>query len=191
MTPAAGRRRRSPRSLLLLWDRVWLRRWHRYRGPLWLDRLLLALVRLGDGWGWGLVVLVLATTLPLPRFAWMTGQGLFAAALTIPLYAMMKARFRRVRPHQRFKRVSARVSPRDEYSFPSGHTMNNLAIAVSIAFHLPWLWPFALALPVGIGLLRVMFGVHFVSDIVAGTVFGLLVGGIAFLVFPLLVPPPF
>jgi len=57
--------------------------------------------------------------------------------------------------------------------------MNNLAIAASLAFHLPLLWPAALALPVAIGLLRVVFGVHFVSDIVAGTVFGLLTAWIA------------
>ena len=187
----ATRRRRSPRGILLLWDRLWVRRWHRYRGPVWLDRMLLALVRLGDGWGWGLVAGALALALPWPHFAWIAGQGLFAAVLSVPLYAALKASFRRARPHQRFKRVSARVSPRDAYSFPSGHTMNNLAIAAGIAWHLPWLWPFALAMPVGIGLLRVMFGVHFVSDIVAGTVLGLLAGWAAVALYSRILPSPF
>jgi undecaprenyl-diphosphatase len=52
--------------------------------------------------------------------------------------------------------------------------MNNMAVAASLSIHLPWLWPFALALPLAMGLLRVLFGVHFLSDIVAGALLGLL-----------------
>lgn len=186
-TRPSGRAPRWPRGLerLLSWDRLWVQRWHRFRGLVWLDRILLALVRLGDGWGWALAAAALYIVLPWPRFAWIAGQGAFAALLSVPLYMALKAGFRRRRPHRQFRRVSARVTPRDEYSFPSGHTMNNLAIAASIAFHLPWLWPFALVLPAGIGLLRVVFGVHFVTDIAGGAAFGLLVAGMAVLWYPL------
>jgi undecaprenyl-diphosphatase len=64
--------------------------------------------------------------------------------------------------------------------------MNNLAIGVGLALHIPWLWPFALAIPVATGLLRVLFGVHFVSDIVAGTIFGLLAGLASHWLYPYL-----
>jgi undecaprenyl-diphosphatase len=132
------------------------------------------------------MTLLLALLFPRERFLFLAGQGLCAAALSIPLYWVLKSSFRRTRPHMLFKRIVPRVSPRDIYSFPSGHTMNNLAIGVALAMHLPLLWPFALAIPVATGLLRVLFGVHFVSDIVAGSIFGLLAGFAAVWIYPLL-----
>jgi undecaprenyl-diphosphatase len=179
--PRRGRHRR-----LQVWDRLWVRRGQNLRIPEWLDRLLIFFVKLGDGWGWLPIAGLFAVILPLPRFFWIAGQGLFAVCISLPLYWVLKASFRRTRPHALFKRVSARVAPRDAYSFPSGHTMNNLAIAASLAFHLPWLWPLALALPVALGLLRVVFGVHFVSDIVGGTVCGLLAAWAAVAFYPYL-----
>jgi undecaprenyl-diphosphatase len=174
--PGRRGRRGVQRRRLALWDRLWVRRWHRLRGPAWLDRALVLFVRLGDGWGWLGITLLLAMLLPRDRFLFLAGQGLFAAGVSLPLYWILKSSFRRHRPYALFKGIIPRISPRDLYSFPSGHTMNNLAIGVSLAFHLPVLWPFALALPILTGLLRVVFGVHFISDIAAGTVFGLLAG---------------
>lgn len=176
-------KRRSPRGVLLLWDRIWVRRWHRFRGPDWLERMLFVFMKLGDGWGWLGLTLLLALLLPRERFLQLAVQGILAAAITLPLYWILKASFRRARPHALFKRIIPRVSPRDVYSFPSGHTMNNLAIGVSLAWHLPLLWPFALALPIATGLLRVVFGVHFISDIVAGTLFGVTAGILAIVAY--------
>jgi len=183
---ARNPRKRSVRGHVLGLDHVWVRRWQRFRMPVWVERSLKAFVKVGDGWGWLAMTLLLALIFPRERFLFLVGQGLFAAALSIPLYWVLKASFRRTRPHMLFKRVIPRVSPRDVYSFPSGHTMNNLAIGVALAVHLPLLWPFALAIPVATGLLRVLFGVHFVSDIVAGTIFGLFAGFLAVWVYPLL-----
>lgn len=186
-TPEPGRpRKRSVRGRFLGLDHVWVRRWQRFKMPLWMEASLKAFVRIGDGWGWLVMTLLLALLFPRAHFLYLIGQGVCAAAVSIPLYWLLKATIRRTRPHMLFKRIIPRVSPRDIYSFPSGHTMNNLAIGVSLAAHLPWLWPFALAIPVATGLLRVLFGVHFVSDIVAGTVFGLLAGFGAVGIYPLL-----
>jgi undecaprenyl-diphosphatase len=187
--PDPSGRRRTPKRHILLWDRVWLRRWQRLKPPAWLDRILVVFVKLGDGWGWIPVAAGLAAILPAQRFLAIAGQGLLAAAVSVPSYRLLKASFRRTRPYALFKRVAARIPPRDAYSFPSGHTMNNLAIAASIAWHLPWLWPLALAIPLSIGLLRVMFGVHFVSDIAAGAVFGLIAAAGAVALYPALTLP--
>ncbi len=165
---------------------MWVRRWQRLRLPDWLERALQAFVRMGDGWGWLVMTVLLALVTTRERFLFLVGQGVCAAAVSIPLYWGLKATFRRARPYTIFKNIVPRVSPRDIYSFPSGHTMNNLAIGVSLAVHLPWLWPFALAIPVATGLLRVLFGVHFVSDIVAGSVIGLLTGSAAVAAYPVL-----
>jgi membrane-associated phospholipid phosphatase len=52
-------------------------------------------------------------------------------------------------------------------------------VAACMALHLPWLWPLALLVPVSLGLLRVLYGVHFVTDIVGGALLGLAVALIA------------
>ena len=152
-----------------------MRRSGRVQVPLWLHRLLVVFVRSGEGWGWVLVGITLLLVLPKSRVLFLTGQGFVALALSLPVYWLLKATIRRSRPFVLFKSVSARVPPLDTYSFPSGHTMNNMAIAAAMAFRLPWLWPLALVMPVSLGLLRVLYGVHFVSDIVGGVIFGFFV----------------
>lgn len=181
-----GRYRRSMGGRVVNLDHIWVRRWQRLRLPAWLERILLAFVRMGDGWGWLVMTVLLALVTPRADFLFLVGQGLCAAVVTMPLYWILKATIRRARPYTIFRNIVPRVAPRDLYSFPSGHTMNNLAIGVSLAVHLPWLWPFALAIPVATGLLRVLFGVHFVSDIVAGSIIGLLAGFAAVAAYPVL-----
>lgn len=182
------RRKRTPRRRLLAWDRVWVRRWRNFQPPSWLHRFLVLFVRLGDGWGWVAVAAVFAALLPPDRFALLAVQSLFAVAVSIPLYWILKLSFRRTRPYRLLRWVTAKVPPLDTYSFPSGHTMNNMAVAASLAFHLPWLWPLALAVPVTLGLLRVLYGVHFLSDIAAGALFGLAAALLAWKLHALALP---
>ncbi len=191
-SPGGGRRpprrKRTPRRRLLAWDRVWARRWRRIQPPAWLHRVLVLFVRLGDGWGWFLVVAVFAALFTFERFVQLALQALLAVCVSIPLYWILKLSFRRTRPYRLLRWVTARVPPLDSYSFPSGHTMNNMAVATSLAFHLPWLWPLAVAVPLSLGLLRVLYGVHFLTDIAAGAMFGLLAAFVAWRVHEWVLP---
>jgi undecaprenyl-diphosphatase len=182
-TGRGGRKRTLP-GLFRSLDHILVRRWQRIRLHACLEGVLKAFVRMGDGWGWLVVTLALALLYPRERFLFLAGQGVLAAVFSVPLYWVLKATFRRTRPHALFKRIVPRVAPRDVYSFPSGHTMNNLAIGVALAVHIPWLWPFALAIPLATGLLRVLFGVHFVTDIAAGALLGMAAGLAAAAVYP-------
>lgn len=168
-----NRRHRSRRRPLGFWDRLWLRRGRSIRISERARRALVAFVRLGDGWLWILVALLLWVFLPSVLFRRAAATGLLAACISLPVYWGVKAAFRRARPYTLFTWISPAISPRDRYSFPSGHTMNNLAVAAALALHVPWLWPLAVGVPVTMGLLRVLFGVHFVSDILGGLVLGL------------------
>jgi undecaprenyl-diphosphatase len=172
---SSGKKKSTPRRNILAWDRHWMRRSGRIRVPLWLHRVLVAYVRSGDGWGWILVALALLLLYPLPRVLFLMSQALTALLFSLPLYWILKFTIRRARPFTLFKSVLARVPPLDTYSFPSGHTMNNMAVAACLALNLPWFWPLAVAMPLALGLLRVLYGVHFLSDIVGGAVLGLAV----------------
>ena len=65
----------------------------------------------------------------------------------------------------------------DRFSFPSGHTINAFAICGVLACEWPGLAPALGLLAGGIGASRVILGLHYVSDVAAGALLGLLIGG--------------
>ncbi|MEP6908092.1 MAG: phosphatase PAP2 family protein [Pseudoxanthomonas sp.] len=66
------------------------------------------------------------------------------------------------------------ISPEDTFSFPSGHAMGSMTLAMTVillAWPSRWRWPalvLASAFTVLVGYSRVYLGVHFPSDILAG-----------------------
>ena len=154
------------------WEHALVHRLQRIVLPRSLNRLLTIFVRVGDGWGWAIVAGALFIFLPWTRFKTITGQALLAVAISLPVYWGFKLAFRRQRPFSLLSGVSPKVPPLDKYSFPSGHTMNNLAVAMTLALNIPHLWPLAMAIPLSLGILRIFFGVHFLTDIAGGALLG-------------------
>lgn len=69
----------------------------------------------------------------------------------------------------------ALIKPSDQFSFPSGHTMAAflLATLVHLSFDASAVGVYLWAILVGCS--RVVLGVHFPSDVVAGAVIGVLI----------------
>jgi undecaprenyl-diphosphatase len=159
---------------VVAWDLALLR----YLATLALPRAaalpLIALVRIGDGWIWGLVALWLWFAMPPDQLKTVVAHCLLAIGVSLALYWPVKLLIRRPRPFEAGLGVTAKVPPLDRYSFPSGHTMNNLAVSLTLAVHVPQIFAAALALPLILGGLRVLFGVHFLSDITGGALLGAL-----------------
>lgn len=123
----------------------------------------------------------------LPSLLWLLDRGhggaLFAAtalafALERPLYWVLKNSCQRRRPPEAIPSFRSVVVASDRFSFPSGHTGAAFLLATITTQHYG-----ALALPLylwssGVGLSRVVLGVHFPSDILAGALLG---SGIAWL----------
>ncbi|MBY6187325.1 phosphatase PAP2 family protein [Marinobacter hydrocarbonoclasticus] len=129
----------------------------------------------GDGAGYLLMALLLAEA------GGMRGQqfllaGLVAYALELPLYWLLKNTLKRARPCHNMGGVVAAVDPHDKFSLPSGHS----AAAFLFATLLAWYWPPLAVLAYGwaalVGLSRVLLGVHYPGDIVAGATLGLWAG---------------
>jgi undecaprenyl-diphosphatase len=149
---------------------------------------LIALVRIGDGWIWCLVAGYLWWATPFLLFKQMLLHCLLAIAISLAVYWPIKLLVRRPRPYNCGLGVTARVPPLDRYSFPSGHTMNNLAVALTLSVYLPDVFLAALGVPVLLGALRILFGVHFLSDITGGVVLGVgsfLLARLLFVSFPI------
>lgn len=137
-----------------------------------LEKALIAFVRIGDGWVWIGIAAWLYAIMPWRDFQSVVAQCLLAIGISLLLYWPIKLMTRRIRPYDTHAWVTRKVPPLDKYSFPSGHTMNNLAVGLTLASHLPVLYVPAIGIPLFLGLLRIVFGVHFLTDIAAGAVLG-------------------
>lgn len=101
--------------------------------------------------------------------------GLIGEMFSLIFYWSLKLGLKRRRPYHVYDDIEMGIAPLDRYSFPSGHTMNNLAPAIIVAsFFAPWVAFVVILIPLSWGLLRIYFGVHFISDIIAGFVLGCL-----------------
>jgi undecaprenyl-diphosphatase len=145
---------------------------------------LILLVRSGDGWIWALVASALWFLLPFPEVKRVVLHCAFAIAISLALYYPIKFGWRRPRPYDNGLDVKPMVPPLDKYSFPSGHTMNNLAVALTLASYFPSLSLPAIGVPILLGTLRVLFGVHYLSDIIGGSLLGALAFGLSKAIFP-------
>jgi undecaprenyl-diphosphatase len=141
-------------------------------------------VRIGDGYLWGLIALWLWLALPFAEVRTVVVHCLAAIAVSLCIYFPIKFSLKRPRPFDSGMDVKPSVPPLDKYSFPSGHTMNNLAVALTLAQHIPGLRLSAILLPIALGLLRILFGVHFLSDILGGALLGAMAFFLANGVFP-------
>lgn len=104
---------------------------------------------------------------------WALGKLIaLAFALERSCYLIFKSTFRRNRPPQAIPGYQSEVIPSDQFSFPSGHTSAAFLMAGVLSYAFPWLafilYPWACC----VGIARVMLGVHFPTDILAGAVLG-------------------
>ena len=100
--------------------------------------------------------------------------------LTALVVFLVKFAVRRQRPEGEWGKFYRNTDP---HSFPSGHAVRSLMIAVLFLGLGPlWLGLILLAWAPLVGLARVVMGVHYLSDVLAGWILGLLVGGVVLLV---------
>jgi undecaprenyl-diphosphatase len=156
-------------------DHRLMRRVHRWRAPRWFRILTILATRLGDGWLWyalGIVILLYGGE---RRFL-AVGAAASAAGLGICIFRLMKGRSRRRRPCDIEPHCWSEILPPDKYSFPSGHSITAFAIAIAIGLFYPELQPCLLATAVVIALSRIILGMHFLSDVVVGSIIGVILG---------------
>jgi membrane-associated phospholipid phosphatase len=133
----------------------------------------------GDSWFWGIAMLLL----------WLVGNTfwkqwaayeLFWISVLAALVMTLKFAIRRRRPEGEWGAIYRNTDP---HSFPSGHAARAFLIAALAGLLGPallaialWIWAPLVALA------RVAMGVHYISDILAGALVGLVV---VWLVWPL------
>lgn len=127
--------------------------------------------RLGDGMVW--YVLLLALPL-LYGSAALRPAGIMAltGALGVLIYAWVKRVFVRERPFITHSNIDRAAQPLDRYSFPSGHTLHAVSFTWQAIVHFPELAWVLLPLAGLIAASRVVLGLHYPSDVLAGAALG-------------------
>jgi undecaprenyl-diphosphatase len=162
-------------ALLGAGDHRIMRRVNRWRAPRWVRYWMLLATRAGDGWIWwllGAALLVFGGT----ESSRAVGLATAAALSGVGVFLVMKRRFRRRRPCHLEPHCWSTVLPPDQFSFPSGHTITAFAISIPVVEFFPALAPELLFCAGSIAISRVVLGMHFVSDVMAGAVIGSAVG---------------
>ena len=128
----------------------------------------------GDSWFWWLGLILLWTFTADPfwkKWAVIMFGGVSALAVIVML---LKFIIRRRRPEGEWGGIYRNTDP---HSFPSGHAARAFLIAIVASFLGPawaavilWVWAPLVVLA------RVAMGVHYVSDVVAGMVVGIVIG---------------
>jgi undecaprenyl-diphosphatase len=156
---------------LLEWDRRWTRRLNASVGLAPVRVLFRLASRLGDGVFWYSVMFALSVTQGRPGVE-AALRMLAAGMIGLALYKLLKSGTTRPRPYKVLAGIRAGIDPLDAFSFPSGHTLHAVAftlVAVSYFFALAWvLVPFTALVAIS----RVVLGLHYPSDVLAGAVIG-------------------
>ena len=152
-------------------DHELMRRINRWPAPRWIRIWMRAATRGGDGWLWygiGILVLLFGGEL---RFRAAAAAALAAGLSTILSLRIKKTAGRRrplvFEPHR-----WATLLPPDKFSFPSGHTITAFSVAVSLSFFYPSLTAVLLFCAASVAASRVLLGMHFLSDVLAGAAIG-------------------
>lgn len=148
-----------------------------WRPPRWLRWWMLGASRGGDGYLWGAVGVGLACFGGPNRLA-AVGSAALAAVAGIISFTLLKRWFRRPRPCAQWPHAWARVRARDEFSFPSGHSLTAFAVVTPLVWFYPDLRTLLLFCAVSVALSRLILGLHFLSDVLAGSALGALTGWI-------------
>jgi undecaprenyl-diphosphatase len=156
-----------------------MRRVNRWRAPRWIRWWMLLATRAGDGWLWGAIGIALLFSSDPVRFRAVEAAG-FAVAAGILIFLKVKGVVCRVRPRELEPHCWANIVTRDRFSFPSGHSTTAFAVALSLGSFYPEAMALLLLLATMVALSRVVVGMHFLSDVIAGSGMGALLGYIAF-----------
>ncbi len=156
-------------------DHRLMRQVNRWRPPRWLRLWMIAATRGGDGWLWYAMGLVVAVAGGSERFRAL-GAAAIAVGFGIALFLKLKSAFGRKRPCALEPNCWATLLPPDQFSFPSGHTITAFAVTAALGAYYPAMLPGLFFCAASVAASRILLGMHFLSDVIAGAALGTILG---------------
>lgn len=165
--------------LITAGDRKLMLRLNRWQAPHWIRNWMLFASRGGDGWLWSAIGLILLLFGGARRFDAL-GAGFVSLAAGQLAFFVLKRIIGRERPCATEPHCWSILLPPDRFSFPSGHTITAFAIALSLGLYYPALLVGLVFCAASVGASRVILGLHYLSDVIAGLLIGTTIGAAAF-----------
>jgi undecaprenyl-diphosphatase len=100
--------------------------------------------------------------------AHMLGVGIVCTLL----YRTLKQGTLRPRPYEVHAHIAAAAAPLDRFSFPSGHTLHAVAFTLVALAYYPALAPLLVTMTAAVAASRMVLGLHYPSDVLAGAALG-------------------
>jgi len=162
-------------------DRDWSGALRVAEKPGLLRNLAMFFAHSGDSWFWGVGMIILWFAGNTFWKQWSVYQ-LFWISILAALVMSLKFTIRRKRPEGEWGAIYRNTDP---HSFPSGHAARSFLISI-FAFSLgpDWLATILLIWAPLVSLARVSMGVHYLSDVIAGAVIGILTAFISWQISP-------
>jgi undecaprenyl-diphosphatase len=165
-------------------EHAWCLRLNRGCSQRFVRKMFSAVSRLGNGVFWYTAILLLPVIYGEPAILPAVRMAL-VGFLGVALYKYLKSRLVRERPYISLAGIVAGTKALDRYSFPSGHTLHAVSFTVLGCLSFPelaWLFvPFTALVAAS----RVVLGLHYPSDVLAGALIGALLAMLSLGVMPL------
>jgi undecaprenyl-diphosphatase len=165
--------------LITAGDRKLMLRVNRWEAPHWIRKWMLIATRGGDGWLWSMIGLILLLFGGPRRFDAL-GAGFVSLGAGQLAFFFLKRVIGRERPCATEPHCWSILLPPDRFSFPSGHTITAFAISLSLGLYYPALLVGLVFCALSVGASRVILGLHYLSDVLAGILIGTAIGAAAF-----------
>jgi undecaprenyl-diphosphatase len=130
--------------------------------------------RLGDGAIWYLLISMLALCYGTTGRR-MALQCVVAGLAGLLIYRTLKRRLVRERPYMTHGDIVCAGRPLDRFSFPSGHTLHAVSFTLIVASSVPALALVLAPLALLVALSRIVLGLHYPTDVVAGGALGAMI----------------
>lgn len=134
---------------------------------------------LGNGIFWYALMLVLLVE-DAQRALLPVLHMIVVGALGTAIYSALKRRTARARPFAAVPAIALGAAPLDAFSFPSGHTLHAVAFTLVAASYFPQIGGPLATFALLVAASRVVLGLHYPSDVLAGAAIGAGVAGASF-----------
>lgn len=161
-------------------DAAWCVRFNRSVRHRWVRRLFSLVSRLGDGLLWAALMLCILLAQGVEGVTPCLHMLLAGGTGTL-VYKLLKQRTLRPRPFEVIQAISLGTAPLDKFSFPSGHTLHAVTFTLVVLNYYPVLAWLLIPFTVLVAASRLVLGLHYPSDVLAGAAIGAVIAEISLL----------
>lgn len=128
--------------------------------------------RLGNGVFWYILILLIPFAYGIEMLH-VSLQMMLTGLIGLAIYKLVKSKTTRLRPYNSHPEIILGTTPLDQYSFPSGHTLHAVGFSIIAIHYIPELSIILVPFTILTAFSRIVLGLHYPTDVIAGAFVGL------------------